>query len=137
MTALLDTSVLVRHFTGAPPEQAERATSFLRAATPGDLLLVDLVAAELVFVLQSVYRQPRATVAQLLRALLALPAVRCEHVRPLHPTTELYEGGSHFADAYLIATAEAENIRAIISFDRDIRRVPSGTEHRTVGRISH
>lgn len=28
MTSLLDTNVLVRHFTGAPAEQAQRATAF-------------------------------------------------------------------------------------------------------------
>jgi len=124
VTALLDTNVLVRHFTGAPPEPARRATAFLRAAAPGELLFLDLVAAELVFVLQSVYRQPRATVARLLRAVLALPAVRSDHARLLHRTIELYEGGRHFTDAYLIATAEAQAIHAIVSFDRGIRDLP-------------
>jgi predicted nucleic acid-binding protein len=121
VTALLDTNVLVRHFTGAPEDQARRATAFLRAATPGELLLLDLVAAELVFVLKSVYRQPRAKVARLLRAVLALPAVRSDHARLLHRTIELFEGGRDFTDAYLIASAEALDIDAIVSFDRGIR----------------
>ncbi|HLJ66827.1 MAG TPA: PIN domain-containing protein [Chloroflexota bacterium] len=129
MTALLDTNVLVHHFTGAPPDQAQRATAFLRAAERGELILVDLVAAELVFVLQSVYRQPRATVARLLRAVLALPAVRCDHSRLLHRTIELYAGGRDFTDAYLVATAEAAGISDIVSFDRGLRNLPS------VGRI--
>jgi predicted nucleic acid-binding protein len=121
VTALLDTNVLVRHFTGAPEDQARRATAFLRAAAPGELLLLDLVAAELVFVLKSVYRQPRAKVARLLRAVLALPAVRSDHARLLHRTIELFEGGRDFTDAYLIASAEALDIDAIVSFDRGIR----------------
>jgi predicted nucleic acid-binding protein len=121
VTALLDTNVLVRHFTGAPEDQARRATAFLRAAAPGELLLLDLVAAELVFVLKSVYRQPRAKVARLLRAVLVLPAVRSDHARLLHRTIELFEGGRDFTDAYLIASAEALDIDAIVSFDRGIR----------------
>ena len=40
MTAFVDTSILVRHLTGDPPEQAARATKFL--AESGELLLVDL-----------------------------------------------------------------------------------------------
>jgi len=124
VTTLLDTNVLVRHFTGTPSGKAQRATAFLRAAAPGQLVLVDLVAAELVFVLQSVYQQPRKSVALLLRAVLTLPTVRCEHALLLHRTIGLYEGGQDFTDAYLVATAEAESIPTIISFDRGIRNVP-------------
>jgi predicted nucleic acid-binding protein len=122
--ALLDTNVLVRHFTGAPPEQARRATAFLRAAAPGELLLLDLVAAELVFVLQKVYREPRASVARLLRAVLALPAVHSDHSLLLHRSVELFDAGRDFTDAYMIATAEAQGIHAIVTFDRGIRGFP-------------
>jgi predicted nucleic acid-binding protein len=120
VTSLLDTNVLVRHFTGAPAEQAQRATAFLRAATPRELVLVDLVVAELAFVLQRVYQEPRQDVARLLRATLALPAVRCPNDSLLHRTIELYEAGEDFTDAYLVATAEAERIPTIVSFDRGI-----------------
>ena len=113
MTALLDTNVLVRHFTGSPLDQGDRATAFLRTAAPRELILVDLVAAEFVFVLQSVYRQPRRIIARLLRAVLALPAVRCDHAGLLHQTIEFYEAGHDFTDAYLIATAEQDGIPSI------------------------
>ncbi len=124
MTALIDTNVLVRHFTGEPPDQARRATAFLRAAAPRELVLVDLVAAELVFVLQSVYGQSRARVAQLLRSVLALPAVRCDTASLLHRALEHYQAGRDFTDAYLVATAEAEGIPEVASFDRGIRNIP-------------
>ncbi len=121
---ILDTNILVRYFTGEPEDQARRAAIFLSSAAPQDLLLVDLVAAELVFVLQSVYRQPRAAVTRLLLAVLALPAVRCDSASLLHRTIQLYEAGRHFTDAYLIAMAEAESISTIVSFDRGIRNIP-------------
>jgi predicted nucleic acid-binding protein len=123
VTAILDTNVLVRHFTGEPPDQAERATAFLRSAAPKELVLVDLVAAELVFVLQSVYQQPRSRVAQLLRATLALPAVHCDTARLLYRAIELYETGRDFTDAYLVTMAEAEGIPDLVSFDRGIRGI--------------
>jgi len=121
---ILDTNILVRYFTGEPEDQAQRATTFLSSAAPRDLLLVDLVAAELVFVLQSVYRQPRAAVTRLLLAVLALPAVRCDSAPLLHRTIQHYEGGRHFTDAYLSAMAEAESIATSVSFDRGIRNIP-------------
>ncbi len=121
---ILDTNILVRYFTGEPEDQAKRATTFLSSAAPRELLLVDLVAAELVFVLQSVYRQPRAAVTRLLLAVLALPAVCCDSASLLHRTIQLYEGGRHFTDAYLSAMAEAESIATIVNFDRGIRNIP-------------
>jgi predicted nucleic acid-binding protein len=123
VTQLLDTNVLVRHFTGDPPDQARRATAFVHAAAPGELIPLDVIAAEFVFVLQSVYRWPRHGIGRLLRATLALPAVRCSSEHLLYRTIELYEAGSDFADAYLIATAERDGIPSIASFDRGIRNL--------------
>jgi len=63
VSAFVDTNILVRHLTGDPPEQAERATKFLAAAD--ELLLADLVVAEVVDVLESFYQVPRQRVAEL------------------------------------------------------------------------
>src|SRR4051794_2207304 len=52
LTVLLDTNVVIRHLTGDPPEMARRATQFL--AANADLVLIDVVLAECVYVLQSV-----------------------------------------------------------------------------------
>lgn len=53
MTILLDTNILIRHLTGDPPAQAKRATRFLAAGD--NLLLVDVVFAECVYMLESFY----------------------------------------------------------------------------------
>ena len=53
MTAFVDTNVLIRHLTGDPPDLAARATAFLAAAD--ELLLPDLIVAEVVYVLESFY----------------------------------------------------------------------------------
>jgi predicted nucleic acid-binding protein len=66
LSAFLDTNVLVRRLTGDPPEQARRATAFLAQAD--ELLLTDLLAAELVYVLESFYAVERTRVAELVRA---------------------------------------------------------------------
>jgi predicted nucleic acid-binding protein len=56
---------MVRHLTGDPPEQAARATRLLSQA--GQLLLPDLIVAEVVYVLESFYEAPRPRVAELVR----------------------------------------------------------------------
>jgi predicted nucleic acid-binding protein len=62
VTAFVDTTVLIRHLTGDPPDQAARATHLLSEAD--QLLLPDLIVAETVYVLESSYEVPRARVAE-------------------------------------------------------------------------
>jgi predicted nucleic acid-binding protein len=123
MTVLLDTNVVIRHLTGDPPEMAERATRFL--ATESELVLADVVLAECVYVLESVYEVDRIGVAQMMRAALTLPTVSAD-VELLFRALEIYElDRLDFAEAYLVAAAELTGVRSIASFDKKIDRVPT------------
>ncbi len=107
---------------------AARATAAL--AGGGRWLLSDLVLAECVYVLESFYEVERARVAELMRAALALPAVAAVDARLLLRALEVYEVERlDFAEAYLVASAEATGVGMILSFDRAIDRV------RTVSRV--
>ena len=122
MTAFVDTNVLIRHLTGDPPDQAARATRYLAAAD--ELLLPDLILAEVAYVLESFYEAPRAQVATTLRAVMAYPAVRVLDADLLQRAVEVYEVHRlDFADAYLVASAERTGVGVIASFDRSIDRV--------------
>lgn len=122
MTAFVDTNILIRHLTGDPPEQAARATAFLRGES--ELLLTDLIAAETVYVLESYYEAPRARVAEALRSLLAFRSIVCLDPALLLRSVEVYEiDRLDFAEAYLVACAENAGIIEIASFDRAIDRV--------------
>jgi predicted nucleic acid-binding protein len=126
VTAFLDTNVLIRHLTGDAPAQAERATALLAGDEP--LLLTDLIAAECVYVLESFYEVERTLVAALMRAAIALPAVATLDPAALLRALEVYEVDRlDFADAYLVAQAEATGVGEIVSFDRSIDRVVSVT----------
>ncbi len=123
MRELLDTNVLVRHLTGAPPAQARRATALL--AGDDELILTDLITAELVYVLESYYERPRNEVVEAVRSLLALPSVSSDHELLLR-AIELYEAERlDFADAYLCAASEVSGIGTVASFDRRMDRVKS------------
>ena len=124
MRALLDTNVVVRHLTGDPPSQARRASAFL--AGSHELVLSDVIIAELVFVLESYYGQPRERVAEATRSLLALPSVAVVDNELLLRALELYEFFRlDFAEAYLAALAEGSGIRRVASFDRALARLKS------------
>jgi len=122
VTAFVDTNVLVRHLTGDPPAQAARATRYLQQAD--ELLLPDLILAEVAYVLESFYDTPRAQVAETLRAVLAFGAIRVVDEELLLRTVEVYDDHRlDFADAYLVASAERTGVGEIVSFDRAIDRV--------------
>jgi predicted nucleic acid-binding protein len=123
LTVLLDTNVVIRHLTGDPPEMARRATQFL--AANAELVLVDVVLAECVYVLQSVYDVDRRGVAEMMRAALAMPMVSAD-TELLLRALEIYElDRLDFAEAYLVAAAEFTDVESIASFDKAIDRMPS------------
>lgn len=132
MTTLIDTNVLIRHFTGDPPEQARRATARIRDAGPNELLLLDLHVAECVYVLEGPYRQPRGEVFNLLGSVLGLAAVCIEREAVIRRSLDLYVGGLDFADAYLVARAEDASIDDVLSFDRFDSKLKKSTHVRRV-----
>lgn len=122
VTAFLDTNIVVRHLTGDPPAQAVHATRYLERAD--QLLLADLILAEVAYVLESYYEVPRARVAETLRAVLAFPAIRVVDAELLQRAVEVYDVHRlDFADAYLVASAERSGVGVVASFDRAIDRV--------------
>ena len=105
---------------------ARRATAVL--ASGERLLLADLVLAECVYVLESFYEVPRERVAELMRSAIALPTIETVDPVSLLRALEVYEVDRlDFAEAYLVAQAEATGVDAIVSFDRSIDRVNSVT----------
>ena len=121
MTAFVDTNVLIRHLTGEPPQQARQATRYLEEAD--QLLLPDLILAEVAYVLESYYEVARLQVAEALRAILSFRAIRVVDSALLYRTVELYEVHRlDFADAYLVASAERTGVGVVASFDRAIDR---------------
>lgn len=102
---------------------ARRATKFLASAP--DLVLVDLVIAECVYVLESFYEVEKPRVAELMRAALAVPTISADTDFLLR-ALELYElDHLDFAEAYLVAAAELTGVETIASFDKAIDRVSS------------
>jgi predicted nucleic-acid-binding protein len=126
LTAFLETNVLIRHLTGDPPEMATRATA---ALAHGDkLLLTDLVLAECVYVLESFYEIERPRVAELMRSAIAYPSIETVGTATLLRALEVYElERLDFAEAYLVAQAEATGVRQVLSFDRSIDRIKTVT----------
>lgn len=102
---------------------ARRATRFL--ATGAELVLVDVVLTECVYVLRLVYEVDRPRIAEMMRAALAMPTISADTELFLR-ALEVYElDRLDFAEAYLVAAAELTGAESIASFDKTIDRIPS------------
>jgi len=119
MSEVLDANVVLRHFTGQPPEMAARATTVLVEASPRSLVLTDLTVAEIVYVLQGPYARPRDEVARLVEATLSLGSVVVDNEALLRRTLEHYgQRSMDWPDAYLVALVEVRHLDGLVSFDR-------------------
>lgn len=122
LAALVETNVLVRYLTGDPPSQASAADAFLRSTR--DLLVPDLVFAEVVYVLSSFYGFARDEVAERMRAALSFSGLVFIDRNLLSRSLEIYEKDRlDYAESYLVALAEATGVGQIASFDKAIDKI--------------
>lgn len=124
--AVVDANVLLRYLTGEPAALAERAQNVLQGAEARRVRLVvtALTVAEVVFVLEHVYRWSRGMIAEGLLKLLAAGIFHVPEVAVLERAIGWYRHVRrlHFADAYVAAVA-ASREAAVISFDRELKRL--------------
>jgi predicted nucleic acid-binding protein len=72
------------------------------------------------------YEVPQPRVGELMRSAIALPAIQTVAPSTLLRALEVYEVDRlDFAEAYLVAQAEATCVNEIASFDRSIDRIAS------------
>ena len=83
--------------------------------------MTDVIVAETVYVLESVYKASRETIVTALRAMFSMRSITVERAQIVQRGIDLYEAQRmDFADAYLVAFAEANGVAQIASFDRGI-----------------
>jgi predicted nucleic acid-binding protein len=127
----LDTNAILRYLCNDVPEQADAVEKRLRQAQSGQLVIEThpLILAEVLYVLQSFYSQPRERIVTGLIRFLDTPGVRTSEERRVRKALERYLSTNvSFIDAFIVELAAEASI-PIFSFDRglnkfkDIRRV--------------
>lgn len=131
--AVVDANILLRFLTDAPREFADRVASIFAAAERRRVALIvtALTLAEVVYVLESVYRWERRMIAERLIDLVSGSVFDIDERAALLQALAWYRDINrlHFADAYVAAVAagRGDGHGAVISFDRELRRVPEIT----------
>ena len=128
ITAWLDTNVVVRFLTKEPPALARRAERLLARAQAGEiaLRLTPMVAAEIVWVLTTIYGHDPAEVAVGLSAVLRADGILAEQRDTLLEALDLMrEERVAFPDAFIAVSArQAEE--SVCTFDTDFKRLGVG-----------
>jgi predicted nucleic-acid-binding protein len=127
----LDTNAILRYLRNDIPAQADAVRVRLAQAQAGHLIIEihPLILAEVLFVLESYYAQPREKIAFVLNTFLDTPGIRIDEETRIREALRRYvEKNVSFIDAYLAALG-AETSYEIFSFDRgldkfkDIKRI--------------
>jgi predicted nucleic acid-binding protein len=124
---IVDTNVLVR-LLRKDEAQHDLARKLVADATAAGqpLVLMDVVVAETVFVLESIYRRSRLEIADMMAALLDNAGIASTRPDILLEALTFYRGSKlHYVDCYLVAVAKAAG-RGIATFDRGLRQFGDG-----------
>jgi predicted nucleic acid-binding protein len=116
-----DTNIVLRWLLGDHEELSAKAEELVQDAKPATLLVTDIVAAEIVYVLRSTGRDRQQT-AEALLLVGRTPAFKYEHEELTMEIIELLaETNLDFADCYLLARARREKIK-LETFDVSLRK---------------
>lgn len=121
MASLVDANLILRFLTEDATEQTNIVKKLF--AQSKDLILTDLTIAEVIWVLKSVYKLPKQDITEKFLYLLNLDIFTANYPL-LNRALELFNNYNiSFADAYLVAYAEEENLEGIYSFDKGLDKV--------------
>ena len=128
---LVDTNVLVRFFTGEPPQQAAKTRELVAKADADELVLVvlPLIVAETIFTLESFYEMDRKDVASgLLKFLKARGIKVVEQQTVFDALQRHHDFNVSIADTYLAAVAAGLGHK-VASFDKDFDKFKDITRY--------
>ena len=117
----IDTNILARILVADDPVQTEQATRFLKErCSPEDPGFINcIVLAELVWVLQSLYRYSRANVALAVEQLLASEDLQIEAREQVWKALKIYRSvNCDFVDALIGEINRDRGCEATATFDR-------------------
>jgi predicted nucleic acid-binding protein len=126
--AIVDANILLRLLTNEPRDLADRVEAILERASASNVRLRvnSITLAEVVYVLASFYKWNRDGIADRLSYLVTSSkfwfpeeAILLEALRWYKSVPQL-----HFADAYVASVALMQQHGAVLSFDREFRRIP-------------
>lgn len=123
----VDTNILLRLWLDDDPAQGRRIDTLLaeHGSAPGSLLVTDVVLAEAVWTLRSVFAQDKAAQLSAVRSLLDEAAFAFEDRDAIGRAVAMFESAScGFSDCLVVAKHAHRGCDFTATFDRGMRKLP-------------
>ena len=117
----MDTNTFIRYFTNDIPKYAEKTERLLQRAQKGEVKLVthELIVAEIVWVLESVYEMKKEQIYELVQAMFNTRNLEIPNKAVLKHTIEVYKDKNiDFTDAYTVSYMRVKGFKKLCSFDK-------------------
>ena len=121
-----DTNLFIRFFTGDSDNQSQESKKFLDQVSRGkyELFICDLIVAEIIYVLESIYHLDRNEVVEKILAIAETDNTIIENRQVILGALDLYEEKNiDFIDAYLASHSIKNNCDTVFTFDKDFRKI--------------
>ena len=121
-----DTNLFIRFFTGDSDNQSQESKKFLDQVSKGkyELFVCDLIVAEIIYVLESIYHLDRNEVVEKILAIAETDNTIIENRQVILGALDLYEEKNiDFIDAYLASHSIKNNCDTVFTFDKDFRKI--------------
>ncbi len=118
---VIDTNLLIRYLVNDDARKAQVVDALLKKAGKGEvhILLPAIVAAELVWVLESFYRMEAGEIADLVDSILNTPGLTVPDDVIVRSALKRYRtGGIDLVDAWIAAFTQEKGAHEIHTFDK-------------------
>lgn len=126
----IDANILLRFLVNDIPEQADACAALFKRVEAGSeqVILPDLVLADVVWTLEKFYRQPKTKIREVLVPILALKKLMFSSKKTALLALKLYaEKNLDWTDAFVASQMMVKRVDAIYSYDQDFDKVPEIT----------
>ncbi len=119
---IVDTNVIIRFLTQDHKTLSRKADNLLRSAKPKSLFIPDIVFAEIIFVLMSIYGLSKDEVVDNMRLIINFDAFKLNSSL-LSMSLEIFnENNLSFIDSYILALSKLNKNSTVYSFDEKLNK---------------
>ena len=123
----IDANVILRYLTNDVPSQAAQAEELFKKLESGseDVWLPDIILADIIWILEGYYKQPRGKNQDWITTILSLPGMNFSNKTIALTALDIYVTKNiDWSDAFTASQLVDRGIVEIYSFDRHFDRIP-------------
>jgi len=127
---IVDTNIFLRFLCGDGGKMVKECTAFIRALSDGKFiaLVPDIVIAEIMWVLQSVYKYSKTDAVELLESLLAIENIETSVPTDVHNAVTIYSQNKlKFGDALIASISNTDGVK-LVSYDKEFDKLDTDIE---------